>query len=137
MKQLLLCLTLMLPGLCLGQQQAQPPPDLQQPPYQTPPTFPEGRQIPGQPPAQTMPPDEQAPPPQELSSEQAQKQITSHLNSEPGLDHTNLVAKVSDSAVVLRGTVRSEEQRDLALRIVESYAGDRKVVDEIKVQQQT
>ena len=84
-----------------------------------------------------MPPDEQAPPPQALSTEQTQKQITSHLNSEPGLDHTNLVAQVSDSAVVLRGNVWSEEQHELALRIVQSYAGDRKVVDEIKIQSLT
>lgn len=112
MKQFLLCLTLLLPGLCLAQQQGQPPPDTQQPPYQTPPTFPEGRQVPGQPPGQTMPPDEQAPPPQGLRTEEAQKQITSHLNSEPGLDHTNLVAQVSDSAVVLSGNVRSEAQHD-------------------------
>lgn len=136
MKQFLLCMTLMLPGLGLAQQQGQPPPDLQQPPYETPPTFPE-TQIPGQAPAQTMPPDEQSPPPQALSTEQAQKQITSHLNSEPGLDHTNLVAQVSDSAVVLSGSVRSVEQHDLALRIVQSYAGDRKVVDKVKIQQLT
>ena len=137
MKQFLLCMTLMLPGLGLAQQQGQPPPDLQQPPYETPATFPEGSHVPGRPPAQTTPPDEQVPPPQTLSTEQAQKQITSHLNSEPGLDHTNLVAQVSDSAVVLSGNVRSEEQHDLALRIVQSYAGYRKVVDKVKIQQLT
>src|SRR5437588_12700652 len=77
--------------------------------------------------------------PQRLSlpSQQVQQQITSHLGSEPGLDHTNVAAQVSDSTVILTGNVRSEEQHDLALRIAESYAGDRQVVDQIKVQQQT
>jgi osmotically-inducible protein OsmY len=84
-----------------------------------------------------MPPEEQAPPPQALSSQEIQQQITSHLGSEPGLDHTNVAAHVSDSSVVLTGVVGSEEQHDLALRIAESYAGDRKLVDKIKVQQQT
>jgi BON domain-containing protein len=137
MKQLVLCLTLLLSGLCFAQQQGQPPPDAQQPPYGTPPTFPGEPQAPGQQPTRPMPPDEQVSPPEAMSTQEVQRQITSHLGSEPELDHTNVVAQVSDSSVVLTGNVRSEEQHDLALRIAQSYAGDRQVVDKIKVQQQT
>jgi osmotically-inducible protein OsmY len=39
--------------------------------------------------------------------------------------------------VILTGTVASEEQHDLALRIAQSYAGDRKIVDKIKLTQLT
>ena len=143
MKHLVLCLTLLLSTLCFAQQQAQPPPDIQstpqaqQPPYGTPPTFPGEPQRPGQQPNRPMPPDEQAPSPQAMSSQEVQQQITSRLGSEPGLDHSNVAAEVSDSSVILTGSVKSLEQHDLALRIAQSYAGNRQVVDKIKVQQQT
>jgi hypothetical protein len=134
MKQFLLCATLLLSGMCLGQQ-GQPPPEQQRPPYQTPPTFPEGRQAPGQAPGQTMPPDEPAP--RALSAEEVQQEITSHLKSEPGLSNTEIVAHVNKRSVVLSGKVSSEQQRDLALGIARSYAGHRKLVDKIKVQRQS
>src|SRR5205807_5616994 len=115
-------LALLLTTLGFSQQQAQPPP------YTTPPTFPEGQQ---------MPPDKKAPPPQELSPTQVEQQIEEHLNAEPALANTNLGTKVDERSVVLTGNVDSEMQHDLALRIAQSYAGDRKVVDKIKVRQQT
>jgi len=37
----------------------------------------------------------------------------------------------------LTGTVDSEKQHDLAVRIAQSFAGDRQVVDKIKIRQQT
>jgi len=39
--------------------------------------------------------------------------------------------------VTLSGTVNTEQQHDLALRIAHSYAGDRKIVDKIELMQQT
>lgn len=137
MKQLTLCLTLLFGTICFAQQQGQPPPDTQQPPYGTPGTFPGEPQAPGQPPTRQIPPDEHAPPPQALSSEQVQQQITSHLKSEPALERTKVDAQVSDSSVVLTGNVSSEEQHDIVLRIARSYAGDRKIVDKVKVTQET
>lgn len=68
-----------------------------------------------------------------LSTDEVQQQIT--LNSEPALARTNLNAKVSD--VVLTGKAATEKQHDLALRIAQSYTGGRKIVDKIKVMQQT
>jgi len=137
MKQIAFCLTLLLATLCFAQQQGQPPPGTQPPPYRTPPTFPGEPQAPGQQQTRPMPPDEQAPPPQALSTDEVQQQITSHLKSEPALKRTHLDAKVSDRSVVLTGNVYTEGQHDLALRIAQSYAGDRRIVDKIKVLQQT
>jgi hypothetical protein len=133
MKYVLCCAVVFLATLTSAQQQGQSPPATN-PPYQTPPTFPEGRQ---RPPTAQMPPDTQATPPQTMSSEQAERKIMHRLSSEPTLANTNVDAKVDDNSVELSGMVDSETQHDLALRIARSYSGDRKVVDKIKVRKQT
>lgn len=126
MKYVLSCAVLFLTTIAVAQPQGQPP-------YQTPPTFPEGRQSRrGQ-----MPPDTQAPASQAMSSNQVEGRIVKQLRDEPGLSGTNIDAKVDDNTIVLTGTVDSVTQRDLAIRIAQSNAGDRKVVDRIKIQQQT
>lgn len=137
MKQLALCLTLLLANACFAQQQGQPPADMQEPPQGTPPTFPGQPQAPGQQPTRPLPPDEQAPHPQVLSTAEVQRQITMHLNSEPALERTNVDAEVTDSSVVLTGNVANENQHDLALRIAQSYAADRQIIDKVKVTQHT
>lgn len=126
MKYELSCVLLLLASMGFAQQQEQPPPTTS-PPYQTPPTFPEGR----------MPPDTEAPPPQTMSTEQVEQQITERLSSEPELSKSNIDAKVDDNSVVLTGSVDSEGQHHLAVHIAQSYAGDRRIVDKIKVKQQT
>jgi len=83
-----------------------------------------------------MPPDQEAPP-QGLSTPEVQQQIQQGLNSEPALRNSNVGVHVDENSVILTGTVNSEEQHDLALRIARSYAGDRKIVDKIKLTQQT
>jgi len=123
---------LLLASMGFAQQQGQPPPTTT-PPYQTPPTFPERRQTP----EGRMPPDTQAPPPQTMSTQRVEQEITQHLNSEPALRDSNIDAKVNENSVVLVGSVNSESKHDLAVRIAQAYAGDRKIVDKIKVRQQT
>ncbi len=103
-------------------QQGQPPPGA------TPPTFPEGQRSP------RTPPDEQAPPSVSPSAQVAQE-ITHRISQEPALANANLDAKVDESSVVLSGTVDTQGQHDMALRIAQSYAGDRNLVDKIKVKQ--
>jgi hypothetical protein len=132
MKHVLSCMVLFLATIVLAQQQGQSPPTAN-PPYQTPPTFPEGRQTP----REQMPPDTQAPPHKTMSSEQVEGQILSQLQAEPSLSGTNVYARVDDNSVVLTGSVDTMTQLDLAVRIAQSSAGDRKVVDRIKVKQQT
>ncbi len=126
MKYVLSCAVLFLATVVLAQQQGQPPPTT------TPPTFPEGRQSPRE-----IPPDTQAPPAQDVSSQQVEGQILQQFGQEPTLSGTNIDAKVNDSSVVLSGNADSLAQHDLAIQIAQSNAGRRRVVDRIKVKQQT
>ncbi len=102
------------------------------PPYSTPPTFP-GQQNPSQP----MPPDTKAAPPEAPPSADTQTQIQKKLTTEPLLANTSVEATVDDKSVVLSGAVENEQQHDLALRIAQSYAGDRRIVDKIHIQSKT
>ena len=130
MKQIIFGLMLFLAPATLAQQQGQLPPTL--PRQSTPPTFPEGQQTP----RQQMPPDQEAPA-QGLSTTAVQQQVQQGLNSEPALDNSNVGVHVDKNSVILTGTVNTESQHDLAMRIAQSYAGDRKIVDKIKIVQQT
>ena len=134
MKRLMLIAAMLVFSFGLtAQQQAPPAPDQQQVPGQTPPTFPED-QDPGarrMPP--DMPPDTNAPEPRELSSSEIRDQIQSKLNSEPGLENDRVNVNVTESEVTVTGSVDNEAEHDLALRIAESYAGDRRVVDKVEI----
>jgi hypothetical protein len=132
MKYALSCVVVFLSVFVLAQQQGQPPPTTN-PPYRTPPTFPEGRQTP----RDQMPPDTQAPPPQAMSSQRLEGRIVDQFRAEPKLSGTNVDARVDDNSVVLTGSVDTVEQHDLAVRIAQANAGDRNIVDRIKVKQQT
>ena len=83
-----------------------------------------------------MPPDTKAPPPRDLSASEVQQQIQDKLRREPALANTEIGVKIDARSVTLTGSVDTEMQRDLALRIAQSYAGHRKVVDKIKIQEQ-
>jgi hypothetical protein len=132
MKYVLCSAVLCLATMVIAQQPGQPPP-MTNPPYQTPPTFPEGRQTP----REQLPPDTQAPPAQTMSSEKVEGQIIQQLRAEPALSSTNVLARVDDNSVVLTGSVDTMTQHDLAVRIVQANAGDRKIVDKINIKQQT
>jgi hypothetical protein len=97
----------------------------------TPPTFPDDQAS-----REEMPPDTKAPPPQSLSTGQVEQQIQGKLKSEPILANTSVRIKADDRSITLTGTVDSDVQHDLALRIAQSYAGDRTVVDKITVRGQ-
>jgi hypothetical protein len=129
MKHILFGLVLLVATAVCAQQPGQLPPTA--PPQSTPPTFPEDRA-----PRQPMPPEQEAPP-QGLPTPEVQQQIQQGFNSEPTLRNSNVGVHVTEDSVILTGTVDSEQQHDLALRIAQSYAGDRKVVDKIKVTQLT
>ena len=128
MKRMLWVLALAIATSALAQQQ--PPPT--GPPYTTPPTFPQNKT-----PKQQMPPDTKAPPPSDsLSTPQVQRQIQEKLNAEPALANANVGVKATDKAVTLTGSVDTERQHEMALRIAQSYAGDRRIVDKIKIRGQ-
>jgi hypothetical protein len=126
MRYVISYMVLFLATIVLAQQQSQPP-------YQTPPTFPEERQTP----REQMPPDSHAPPPQQLSSQRIEAQILDQFRSEPTLSSTTIDARVDDNSIVLTGAVDSLTQHDLAVHIAQSNAGERKVVDKIVIKQQT
>jgi len=132
MKYVLSCALLFLATVVFAQQQGQPPPTTTLP-YQTLPTLSEGRQRP----REQMPPDTKAPPPQAMSSERVEQQILDQLNEEPTLSVANIDARVDDDSVVLTGTVDTMAQHDLAVRIAQAKAGDRRIVDKITIRQQT
>jgi len=113
----------------VAQQQAPP---YHQPPYSTPPTFPQGQKSP-----ESMPPDTKAPPPEMVPSAEVQDQIQKKLASEPLLANADVDARVDDNSVVLIGTVNNNEQHALALRIAKSYAGDRHIIDNIEIRQRS
>jgi len=129
MKQILVVLMVLVTTTVLAQKPGQPPPTA--PPETTPPTFPDDHTQ-----RQQMPPDQEAPP-RNLSTAEVQQQIQQGFNSEPMLRNSNVGVQVDENSVILTGTVDSEEKHDLALRIAQSYAGDRKIVDKIKLTQQT
>jgi hypothetical protein len=84
-------------------------------------------------------PQEPAParPPRPLTTREVQQQIERGLKSEPALAGASLEVAVNATAVVLSGGVYTEQQRDLALRIAESYAGSRRIIDRIEIRQRT
>lgn len=129
MKLLNLGVFLLFAGSLMAQQG---PPPYSPPPYSTPPTFPGQRN-----PSQPMPPDTKAPPPEALPSADVQRQIQTKLTAEPLLANTSVHATVNDKSLVLSGAVENDQQHDLALRIAESYAGDRRIVDKIQIQSKT
>jgi BON domain len=127
MKRALCALALAFAVSAFAQQQSPTNP----PPYTTPPTFPDDQAS-----RQEMPPDTKAPPPQGLSTAQVEQQIQDKLNSEPILANANVGVKTDDKSVTLTGTVDTDAQHDLALRIAQSYAGHRAIVDKITVRGQ-
>jgi len=127
MKHIFLGLVLLTAGAVVSQQS--PPPTM---PPSTPPTFPEDRA-----PRQEAPPSSEQAEPRNLTTPEVQQQIVQGFSAEPMLRNSNVDVQVDEDSVTLTGSVKSEQQHDRALRIVESYSGDRKIVDKIKVTQVT
>jgi BON domain len=69
-----------------------------------------------------------------LTTSEAQSQIEKKLRGEPGLSSRNIKVEVTDNAVVLSGTVPTSNQSLLAQRIAQSYAGTRRVTNNLNVE---
>jgi osmotically-inducible protein OsmY len=72
-----------------------------------------------------------------MPSQKVEAQISDQLTAEPSLSNNNIDVRVDYNSVVLSGSVETVGQHDLAVRIARSNAGARRVVDRIKVRQQT
>ncbi len=127
MKPMLCVPAVVLAFSAFGQQQLPTTP----PPYTTPPTFPNGQAAPRE-----IPPDTNAPPPQEdLSAAQVEKQIQDEIRQEPGLAEAKVEVSADDKFVTLTGSVSTERQHQLAVRIATSNARHREIVDKIIVRE--
>lgn len=84
-------------------------------------------------PAGTTPTPEAAQSSKELTTPEVQQLIHDGLSSEPALADTSVSVKTDDRAIVLMGSVGSERQHEVALRIAQSFTGGRQIVDKIKV----
>jgi len=69
-----------------------------------------------------------------LSSRQAKGAIEEKLRSEPGLESKDIQVTLTSGAVKLAGSVVSADDRDKAVRIARSYAGDREVQNDLTIQ---
>jgi osmotically-inducible protein OsmY len=70
---------------------------------------------------------------QELTTPEVQQLIHDGLSSEPALAGASVSVKTDDRAIVLMGSVGSEKQHEVALRIAQSFTGGRQIVDKIKL----
>ena len=66
-------------------------------------------------------------------SPQLQQMIDNALRNEPTLAHDSVSASVSDTKIDLNGTVGSGKEKQTAMRIAQSYARNRKVIDHLTV----
>ena len=69
-----------------------------------------------------------------LSSAEAKGAIEEKLKSEPGLESKDIQVTLTADAVKLSGSVVNTDDRDKAVRIARSYAGDREVQDHLTIQ---
>ena len=69
-----------------------------------------------------------------LSSREAKGVIEEKLKSEPGLESKDIQVTLTADVVKLSGSVVSTDDRDKAVRIARSYAGDREVQDHLTIQ---
>jgi osmotically-inducible protein OsmY len=70
------------------------------------------------------------------SSADLQNQIQNALRNEPTLGNDNLNVTVSEDEIDVAGTVATAKEKLTAKRIVQSYAGNRKVKEQIKLRHQ-
>jgi hypothetical protein len=67
------------------------------------------------------------------SSDQVKNDIQTAFRNEPTLTSSNVSVNVTDDSIELNGSAPSAKDRDEAKRIAQSFAGNRRVVDNIKV----
>jgi osmotically-inducible protein OsmY len=72
---------------------------------------------------------------EELTPPEVEKLIQDNLGSEPALAGVPVNVVTNDEIVVLTGSVGTESQHMLAVRIAKFYAGNRQVVDKIEINQ--
>jgi len=67
------------------------------------------------------------------SSDQVRNDIQTAFRNEPTLTSSNISVNVTDDTIELNGSAPSSKDRDEAKRIAQSFGGNRRVVDNLKV----
>ncbi len=134
MKNLLLGAALLLATTMMAQQQ---PPPYSPPSHGTPPFVGDEDRPQQAPPDAQLPPDTHAPAASTQSSTEIHQQIQKKIADEPALSNSGVKVNVDDHGITLTGVVDSEQQHDLAMRIAQSYAGDRPIDDKIEIRSKT
>jgi hypothetical protein len=105
------------------------------PPRTTPPTFPSDKspRLPQSDQQPQYPPDVAPPQTERPSASSLETLIRERLAAEPLLKNAKLDVRVGSRDITVTGNVDDQRQHDMAMRIVQSNAGDRQVVDKMKV----
>jgi hypothetical protein len=120
----LLVVAVMLSASLVFPQQPQTTP----PPESTPPTFPSDKAAP---PASQTPDQEK--PSRALTSDEAKSEIVQKLQTEPGLSSRDIKVEVMKDTVVLSGSVPTQNDRAVAQRIAQSYAGEKRIENRLVI----
>jgi lipid-binding SYLF domain-containing protein len=72
--------------------------------------------------------------PRIMTSSETQATIEEKLKSEPGLESKDIQVVATAGEVRLSGSVPSSDDRDKAMRVAKSYAGQREVQDQLTIQ---
>jgi osmotically-inducible protein OsmY len=78
-------------------------------------------------------PEQAAQSSEELTTLEAQQFIHEGLSSDPALAGASVGVQTDDRAIMLMGSVGSEKQHEVALRIAQSFSGGRQIVDKIRI----
>lgn len=92
---------------------------------------------PGQATSPQLPPDTAAPPAAQVSSADIQDELQKEFGRASILSDQPLKATVDDQNILLTGTVETQQQHDLALKLAQQYTGTRKIVDRIEIHAKT
>ena len=105
------------------------------PPRTTPPTFPSDQapRVPRSDQQPQFPPDVAPPQTERPSASSLENVMRERLAAEPLLKNAKLDVHVGSRDITVTGTVDDQRQHDLALQVIQSDAGDRQIVDKIKV----
>lgn len=65
--------------------------------------------------------------------ESLEQQVLVALEAEPSLDYSGLAVSVENGVATLRGSVKTERERDLAVSTAEACPGIARVIDQMKI----
>ena len=71
------------------------------------------------------------------ASSDIQDQLQRTLSKDPDLKDAQVQTRVDENAITLKGTVQDEIEHQKILQLAQTYAGKRKIVDNLVVKQKS